>query len=47
VLETQRGALSAESSLLEARRQQLDARIDLHLALGGGFAPAASNGDPK
>jgi len=45
VLETQRGALQAESGLLEARRRRLEARVDLHLALGGGFgagAPAAA-----
>jgi NodT family efflux transporter outer membrane factor (OMF) lipoprotein len=40
VLETQRAALAAESALLEARRQRLDARVDLHLALGGGFTPS-------
>jgi outer membrane protein TolC len=50
VLETQRGALQAQSSLLEARRRRLDARIDLHLALGGGFGaepPAAIGPDPS
>lgn len=38
LLEAQRRAFDAESRLLSVRRQRLDARIDLHLALGGGFA---------
>ena len=38
VLESQRRALDAESSLLSVRRARLDARLDLHLALGGGLA---------
>ncbi|MCZ6598919.1 MAG: TolC family protein, partial [Planctomycetota bacterium] len=37
VLETQRRALNNESEWLAARRERLVARIDLHLALGGGF----------
>ncbi|MHC5063095.1 MAG: efflux transporter outer membrane subunit [Planctomycetota bacterium] len=37
VSDTQRSALTAESQWLELRRRRLDARIDLHLALGGGF----------
>lgn len=37
VLESQRQALLAQSELLSARRQRLEARVDLHLALGGGF----------
>lgn len=37
VLESQRQALDAQSRLLTARRQRLDARVDLILALGGGF----------
>lgn len=37
VLESQRQALDAQSRLLTARRQRLDARVDLFLALGGGF----------
>jgi outer membrane protein TolC len=42
VLEAQRQALNAESQYLSVRRQRLDARIDLHLALGGdwGARPA-------
>jgi multidrug efflux system outer membrane protein len=35
VLEAQRRSLEAESQLLTVRRQRLDTRIDLHLALGG------------
>lgn len=37
VLESQRQALTAQSELLSARRRRLEARVDLHLALGGGF----------
>ena len=37
VSESQRSALEAESRLLTVMRQQLDQRVDLHLALGGGF----------
>jgi len=37
VLESQRRSLDSESSLLAIRRQRLDNRIDLHLALGGGL----------
>jgi NodT family efflux transporter outer membrane factor (OMF) lipoprotein len=37
VLESQRRSLEAESALLNVRRERLDARVDLHLALGGAF----------
>ena len=37
MLETQRSAYDNERQLLIVRRQRLDARIDLYLALGGGF----------
>ncbi len=37
VLEAQRRTFDAESALLAARRQRLDNRVDLYLALGGGF----------
>jgi outer membrane protein TolC len=37
VLETQRRELDAQSELLSVRRERLDARVNLHLALGGGF----------
>lgn len=38
VLEAQRASLNASSRLLDARRARLDQRVDLYLALGGGFA---------
>jgi NodT family efflux transporter outer membrane factor (OMF) lipoprotein len=41
VLEAQRRLYDAESRLLEVRRARIDARIDLILALGGGFSTAA------
>jgi outer membrane protein TolC len=41
VLSSQRTALDSESQLLALRRQRLDNRVDLHLALGGGFEAAA------
>lgn len=44
VLESQRRALDAESGLISARRQRLDARVDLVLALGGGFEGGGSDG---
>ena len=37
LLESQRRAFDAESRLLAVRRQRLDTRVNLHLALGGGF----------
>ncbi|MEE2628365.1 MAG: efflux transporter outer membrane subunit [Candidatus Latescibacterota bacterium] len=37
LLDAQRRAFDAESRLLSVRRLRLDARIDLHLALGGDF----------
>ncbi len=37
VLEAQRRALQSRSSLLLTRRLALDNRVDLYLALGGGF----------
>ena len=39
VLEARRSLIEAESRLIEIRRMRLDARINLHLALGGGFTP--------
>ena len=47
VLESQRRAFEAESQLLAVRRQRLEARIDLHLALGGGFEPIDSSEPEK
>ncbi len=43
VLSSQRSALDAENSLLAVRRQLLDNRVDLHLALGGGFENASGS----
>ena len=37
VLSAQRTAYNSESQLLGIRRTRLDNRVDLHLALGGGF----------
>jgi NodT family efflux transporter outer membrane factor (OMF) lipoprotein len=37
LLEAQRRALTAESQLLTVHRERLGVRVDLHLALGGGF----------
>lgn len=47
VLESQRRSLQAESALLNVRRERLDARIDLHLALGGGFKFRDQEGETK
>ena len=41
VLSSQRTALDSESALLSVRRARLDNRVDLHLALGGGFTAAS------
>jgi outer membrane protein TolC len=41
VLDAQRAHLDARAQRLTARRRLLDARIDLHLALGGGFGTPA------
>jgi NodT family efflux transporter outer membrane factor (OMF) lipoprotein len=45
LLDAQRRALTAEAQWLTARRLRLDNRIDLHLALGGGF-PLEPAGEP-
>ena len=37
VLDSQRSAVSAEAELIAARRVRLENRVDLYLALGGGF----------
>jgi outer membrane protein TolC len=39
VLESQRRSLQADGELIAARRLRLENRVDLHLALGGGFEP--------
>ena len=46
VLAAQVQALETASQLLAARRALLDARVDLHLALGGGFAAIPINPVP-
>ena len=38
MLDAQRGAYASESQLIAVRRQRLENRVNLHLALGGGFA---------
>jgi outer membrane protein TolC len=43
VLEAQRRALDAESQAISVRNARLQARVDLHLALGGGFEATASD----
>lgn len=47
VLEARRRALAAEAEALAVRRERLDARIDLHLALGGGLEAAAAAPDAE
>ena len=44
LLETQRRAISAESQWWTVRRRRLENRINLHLALGGGFESMNNNG---
>lgn len=44
VFEADRQLLDAAARVLQARRERLQNRVDLHLALGGGFA-AAGEGD--
>jgi NodT family efflux transporter outer membrane factor (OMF) lipoprotein len=38
VLETQRRSLNSQSELISVSRQRLDARVNLHVALGGAFS---------
>ena len=45
VLEAQRRELQAESAFLETRRELYQNRVDLHVALGGGFGPAFEGDD--
>ena len=40
VLASQRNALTADSEYLAVRRARLETRVDLYLALGGGFEGA-------
>lgn len=46
VADTQRQAFTAESARLAVERARLENRIDLHLALGGGFGQAATGETP-
>ena len=39
VLDSQRRTFEAESAWIAGRRERLDNRVDLYLALGGGFDP--------
>jgi outer membrane protein TolC len=43
VLQSEQTALDARSAYVAASRARLENRIDLHLALGGGFAEAAAS----
>ena len=47
VLQTDRRILNTKSQILTLQRLLLDTRIDLHLALGGGFDASAPAGDPE
>jgi len=47
LLDIQRFALQAELELIAVRGQLLTNRIDLHLALGGNFAPGPIDPNPK
>lgn len=42
VLQAQRNVFSAESALINVQRVRLDNRVDLHLALGGGYPVSLS-----
>jgi NodT family efflux transporter outer membrane factor (OMF) lipoprotein len=46
VLQMERRILNSKSQILTLQRLLLDNRIDLHLALGGGFDPGAPPGAP-
>lgn len=45
VLESQRRAVQSDSEWIAARRSQLENRVDLYLALGGGFGTAPLEAD--
>jgi multidrug efflux system outer membrane protein len=47
LLSAQRDALNTRSQLLTVRRERLDARIDLYLALGGGFEAESLYADER
>lgn len=46
VLEAQRRSLEADTQLVTVRRVRLENRVDLHLALGGGFSGEDSRATP-
>jgi NodT family efflux transporter outer membrane factor (OMF) lipoprotein len=45
--ESQRNAYNAESELIAVREQRLRNRVDLHLALGGGFERIEASGEKR
>lgn len=45
LLEAQRRAFNSESTLLRTRRERLDNRVALYLALGGEFSPSQAKSD--
>ena len=47
VLESQRRAVQADSEWIAARRSQLENRVDLYLALGGGFDPGGEKSEER
>ena len=47
VLDAQRTSLNVESQLLETRRDRVNARVDLILALGGGYGGAERRGETE
>ena len=47
VLDAQRRALESETQLTTVRRLRLENRVDLHLALGGGFSGETLANEPK
>jgi len=47
VLEAQRNSFLAQSELLSARRQRLEARVDLYLALGGDYLASVHAARPR
>ena len=47
LLETQQRAIKAEGRWWTARRRQLENRVNLHLALGGGFETLKKDGTAR
>ena len=46
LMESQQRTFSAQSQLLSVRRSRLEARVDLYVALGGGFSLSPSSSAP-